>query len=115
MALFEGVCTLNYPPAAERDPEFYFSPQSTIWRINREQILLLGGPRALLMQVAHSMVAEAVYDHSYVFQKPLKRLLRTLELTLALVFGTRREVMQAAKNHQPQPPTRKRTTFCGCR
>jgi len=68
-----------------------------IWRVNREQVLLLGGPRALLMQVAHPMVAEAVYEHSYVFQRPVKRLLRTLELTLALVYGTSEEVMQAAR------------------
>jgi uncharacterized protein (DUF2236 family) len=76
---------------------FYFSPESTLWKVNREQALLLGGGRALLLQVAHPLVAEAVYEHSYVFKKPIKRLLRTLELTLALVFGTRQEVLTAAK------------------
>jgi uncharacterized protein (DUF2236 family) len=84
---------------------FYFSPASTLWKVNREQILLLGGARALLLQVAHPLVAEAVYDHSYVFKKPIKRLLRTLELTLALVFGTRDEVLNAARtiNHTHHP------------
>jgi uncharacterized protein (DUF2236 family) len=76
---------------------FYFSPTSTLWKVNREQILLLGGARALLLQVAHPLVAEAVHEHSYVFKKPIKRLLRTLELTLALVFGTREEVLNAAR------------------
>jgi uncharacterized protein (DUF2236 family) len=84
---------------------FYFSPDSTLWRVNREQVLLLGGARALLLQVAHPLVAEAVYDHSYVFKAPIKRLLRTLELTLALVFGTHDEVLQAARtiNHLHHP------------
>jgi uncharacterized protein (DUF2236 family) len=76
---------------------FYFSPSSTLWKVNREQVLLLGGARALLLQVAHPLVAEAVYDHSYVFHRPIKRLLRTLDLTLKMVFGTRQEVMEAAR------------------
>lgn len=75
--------------------EFFFPPDSTIWRINRERVLLLGGARALLMQIAHPMVAEAVYHHSYVFKKPLLRLHRTLRLTLALVYGTVPEVQNA--------------------
>lgn len=78
--------------------DFYFPPNSAIWRINREQILLLTGARVLLMQIAHPLVAEAVYDHSYLFEKPVKRLLRTLELTLALVYGTRDEVLNAARS-----------------
>lgn len=66
-----------------------------IWKINREQILLLGGARALLMQIAHPLVAESVYEHSYVFTKPYLRLKRTLDLTLSLVFGTVEEVQQS--------------------
>lgn len=74
---------------------FYFSPDSTIWKINREQVLLLNGARVLLMQIAHPLVAESVYQHSYVFDKPFLRLKRTLDLTLATVFGTVEEVEQA--------------------
>jgi uncharacterized protein (DUF2236 family) len=74
---------------------YYFSPNSAIWTINREQVLLLTGMRVLLMQLAHPMVAEAVYEHSYVFEKPILRLQRTLQLTLAMVYGTKREVRQA--------------------
>ncbi len=66
-----------------------------IWKINREQIILLGGARALLMQIAHPLVAESVYEHSYVFTKPYLRLKRTLDLTLSMVFGTVEEVQQA--------------------
>lgn len=74
---------------------YYFAPDSAIWTINREQVLLLTGMRVLLMQIAHPMVAESVYEHSYVFQKPLLRLKRTLDLTLAMVYGTKQEVETA--------------------
>jgi uncharacterized protein (DUF2236 family) len=47
------------------------------------------------MQIAHPLIAEAVYQHSYVFQKPLLRLHRTLRLTLDMVFGTKEEVAKA--------------------
>lgn len=84
---------------------FYFEADSAIWQINRERILLLTGAKVLLMQIAHPMVAEAVYNHSYVFDKPLLRLHRTLKLTLGMVFGTRAEVHQAIaeidKAHRP--------------
>lgn len=76
-------------------PQFYYSPDSTIWKINREQVILLGGARALLMQIAHPLVAESVYHHSYVFTKPILRLRRTLDLTLSMVFGTVEEVQHA--------------------
>lgn len=77
------------------DSSFLFAPDSAIWHINRERALLLTGLRVLLMQIAHPMVAEAVYQHSYVFRKPLTRLHRTLTLTLTLVYGTRAEVDRA--------------------
>lgn len=75
--------------------KFYFEEDSAIWQINRERVLLLTGAKVLLMQIAHPMVAEAVYNHSYVFKKPLLRLHRTLKLTLGMVFGTQSEVQEA--------------------
>lgn len=74
---------------------FYYESDSAIWQVNREQVLLLAGAKVLLMQIAHPMVAESVYNHSYVFKKPILRLYRTLKLTFAMVFGTREEVQQA--------------------
>jgi uncharacterized protein (DUF2236 family) len=68
-----------------------------LWKVNREHVLLLGGTRVLLLQIAHPLVAEAVYHHSYVFRAPLKRLLRTLDLMITLVFGTRSEVLETAR------------------
>jgi uncharacterized protein (DUF2236 family) len=73
-----------------------FRPDSLTWRINQEPVLLLGGGRALLMQLAHPGVAAGVYEHSDFRRRPLDRLVRTLELTLALTFGSRAEALAAA-------------------
>ena len=72
-------------------------PGSISWRVNREAALLLGGGRALLMQVAHPKVAAGVDEHSDFQDDPLRRLNRTLELSLALSFGTSEEVRAAAR------------------
>jgi uncharacterized protein (DUF2236 family) len=84
---------------------FYFTPRSAFWEMNREQLLLLGGGRVLLMQIAHPMIAEAVYNHSYVFKKPILRLHRTLSLTFAIVYATKPEadaaVAEIERAHRP--------------
>ena len=47
------------------DNEGLYGPDSEAWRLNREAMLLLGaGPRALLLQLAHPLVAEASSEHS---------------------------------------------------
>jgi uncharacterized protein (DUF2236 family) len=68
-------------------PDYMFGPDSMMWKINRESVLLLGGRAALLMQLAHPLVAAGVADHSDFRAEPLKRLRRTLEATTAVVFG----------------------------
>jgi uncharacterized protein (DUF2236 family) len=67
----------------------------TMRRIHRERVLLVGGQRALVLQLAHPMVAAGVADHSDFPRRALERLRRTLDLTLATVFGTEEE-MEAA-------------------
>src|SRR5437660_12330623 len=58
-------------------------------RIDREMFILLGGTAALLLQVAHPLVAAGVDQHSDFRRSPHRRLLRTLDTTLAIVFGDR--------------------------
>ncbi len=58
-----------------------------MWRINRESVLLGAGPAALLLQLAHPLVAEGVAQHSHFEEDPTRRLRNTLRTTLALVFG----------------------------
>jgi uncharacterized protein (DUF2236 family) len=57
-------------------------------RVDRETFVLLGGHAALLMQVAHPLVAAGVDQHSDFRHHPLARLFRTLDTTLATVFGS---------------------------
>lgn len=57
--------------------------------------LLLGGTAALLMQVAHPLVAAGVDQHSDFRRDPLGRLRRTLNTTLAVVFGEDGDVRAA--------------------
>ena len=72
-------------------------PGSISWRVNREAALLLGGGRALLMQLAHPKVAAGVAEHSDFERDPLSRLERTLTLSLALTFGNPEQVRAAAE------------------
>jgi uncharacterized protein (DUF2236 family) len=62
-------------------------PGSEMWHVNREAVLLGSGPAALLLQIAHPLVAEGVAAHSDFARDPFGRLRRTLHTTLALVFG----------------------------
>jgi len=64
-----------------------FGPGSLTWRVNGEAVLLLGGGRALILQVAHPSVAAGVAQFSNYRAEPWKRLYRTLETTLKIVFG----------------------------
>src|SRR3977135_156574 len=66
-------------------------------RVNRENILLLGGGRALLMQLAHPKVAAGVDEHSDFRTHPIRRLRRTVLMTMAIVFGERETALAAAR------------------
>jgi uncharacterized protein (DUF2236 family) len=49
--------------------------------------LLLGGGRALLMQIAHPLVAAGVADYSDFTSEPFDRLWRTIDTALTVIFG----------------------------
>jgi uncharacterized protein (DUF2236 family) len=67
----------------------FYGPQSEAWRLNREAMLLLGaGPRALLLQIAHPLVAAGVAEHSDFRADPWTRLSGTLRSYLRIVYGT---------------------------
>jgi uncharacterized protein (DUF2236 family) len=65
----------------------FYGPETQMWRINREAVLLGSGPAALLLQIAHPLVAEGVAAHSDFRADPFRRLRRTLRTTMDLVFG----------------------------
>ena len=64
-----------------------FTPDDIIWGVHRELALLLGAGRALLLQIAHPLIAAGVQEHSDFGRDPLGRLARTLEPMYALIFG----------------------------
>ncbi len=74
-----------------------FGPESMIWRVNREAAVALAGTCAILMQFAHPKVAAGVRDHSRFKDDPAGRLRRTFDLTLAWVFGSRAQAIEAAR------------------
>jgi uncharacterized protein (DUF2236 family) len=78
----------------------YFSPESAIWRIARESVLMLGGGYALLMQAAHPLVAAGIVAHSSFRERPLRRLAGTMSAIYTVVYGTKAEADRAAARVQ---------------
>jgi uncharacterized protein (DUF2236 family) len=82
-----------------------YGPDSVAWQVNREATLLLAAaPRALLLQLAHPLVAEGVAQHSNFRADPLARLEGTLHSYMRLVYGTeseaRAEIRRLARLHE---------------
>ncbi len=75
-----------------------FARDAAIRRVNGEGILLLGGGRALLMQLAHPAVAAGVAEHSEYRGDRRGRLLRTRRPMYAIAFGTRAQAARAASD-----------------
>jgi uncharacterized protein (DUF2236 family) len=66
-------------------------PGSVTWRISRERVVPLGGLSALLLQLAHPLVAAGVAEHSSFRDDPTQRLMLTLEMLLVTAFGDVRQ------------------------
>lgn len=75
----------------------YYGPGSVAWKVNREWVVLLGGTRAVLMQIAHPLVALGVSNHSSYMTDPFGRAERTFILGEKLTFGSSRVARQAAR------------------
>ena len=74
----------------------YFSPESVIRRIGNDPLVpLLGGGPAVLLQVAHPLVAAGVVAHSDYRRDLWRRLLRTLRAVYLIVYGNKAEAERA--------------------
>lgn len=71
----------------------FFSVNGILWRVDREMILLLGGGRALLMQLAHPKIAAGVADHSRFRAAPMRRLIQTMNIIWSVVFDESPEAL----------------------
>ncbi|HLQ77433.1 MAG TPA: oxygenase MpaB family protein [Terriglobia bacterium] len=63
-----------------------FQPTSVFWLVNREMACALAGPRAVLMQIAHPLVAAGVANHSRYREARFGRLYRTAMAAAAITF-----------------------------
>jgi uncharacterized protein (DUF2236 family) len=66
----------------------YFSPQEPFWRVNREWLVILSGARAVIMELAHPLVAAGVANHSDFRRHSLGRLYRTIRMMIDANFGS---------------------------
>src|SRR5215470_9087801 len=84
----------------------YFAPESVIRRIGNSPLTpFMGGGPAVLLQLAHPLVAAGVVEHSDYRRDLWRRLLHTLRALYLMAFGTRLEaelageVVQAVHAH----------------
>jgi len=77
--------------------EGFFGPESVSWRVHREVTVLFGGARALLLQAAHPLVIAGARETGFYERNPWKRLERTLQLTYAITFASRRAALESAE------------------
>ncbi len=74
----------------------YFAPDSVIRRVGNTPVTpFLGGGTAVLLQVAHPLVAAGVADHSDYHHDLWRRLARTLRALYPITFGTNAEAERA--------------------
>jgi uncharacterized protein (DUF2236 family) len=88
---------LSSSPSVSSAPFIPFGPDSQMWRINREILVLLAGPAAAVLQVAHPVVARGVAAHSNFRKDSTGRLARTLDAVYTVAFGTEEEVRRVRR------------------
>jgi uncharacterized protein (DUF2236 family) len=76
----------------------YFQPESVIRRVGNSPLVpLLGGGPAVLLQMAHPLVAAGVVYHSDYKDDLWRRLLRTLGALYLIVYGSKEEAEGAGE------------------
>ena len=73
----------------------YFTDDSMIRRVQREQVVALTGPRALLMQAAHPVAFTGFFLSTGALEDPYKRLRRTAAVLDTVTYGTRADADRA--------------------
>jgi uncharacterized protein (DUF2236 family) len=74
----------------------YFAPESIVRRLGNSPVTpFLGGGAAVLLQVAHPLVAAGVVDHSAYDRDLWRRLVRTLRALYLITFGDKNEAERA--------------------
>ncbi len=60
-------------------------------RVQGERMVMISGPRALMMQAAHPLAVEGLLAHTTGLDEPYERLERTAQVMEAIGFGSREE------------------------
>ncbi|HEX9969740.1 MAG TPA: oxygenase MpaB family protein [Acidimicrobiales bacterium] len=83
--------------ARRPDARPMFPADAVVRRVDGERVLLVGAGRALLMQLAHPLVAKGIAEHSDFHADPYGRLRRTLAASYTMTFGTVAEAERTAE------------------
>jgi uncharacterized protein (DUF2236 family) len=89
------LASLEQLPGEPRDG--FFGLGSVTWRVNCESAVFLGAGRAALLQLAHPWVAVALAQHSNLLNDAVGRFHSTFRVIYTMLFGTRRQATEAAK------------------
>ena len=75
----------------------YFTDASLLRQVQREMVVALAGPRALLMQAAHPVAFAGFFAATTMLDDPYPRLERTARVLSAIAWGTRAEADAATR------------------
>jgi uncharacterized protein (DUF2236 family) len=93
-----GVAAARTHAARLASRDGYFAPESVIRRVGNSPLTpFLGGGPAVLLQVAHPLVAAGVVQHSDYQGDLWRRLGRTLRALYLIAFGTKPEAERAGE------------------
>lgn len=73
-------------PSTLASRRYYFTPGTIFWQVNSEAVVSLAGARALMLELAHPLVAAGVANHSDFRGDPFGRLFRTMKTMAEIMF-----------------------------
>src|SRR5215218_4782536 len=77
--------------------EGIYDDDAVIRHLYREHVMVLAGPRALLMQAAHPVAWAGFYAQTTSKDEPYERLQRTAQIVELVTYGPRREAERATR------------------
>lgn len=77
--------------------EGIYADDAIIRRLYREHVMVLAGPRALLMQAAHPVAWAGFYAQTASKDEPYERLHRTAQIVELVTYGPREEAERATR------------------
>ncbi len=82
-------------------------PDSMVWHVVRERIMLFGALRAILLQIAHPAIAAAIAQQSSFRNNIAARSRRTMRAVYSATFGTLDDVLETGiRTHRIHTPIR---------